>query len=69
MKFIARFKPTEFWPVPEGTILRYRGHTYNLDTQQYEVWMDVIGCPPKDWDVKGNTILKVDDTIHIPVVE
>lgn len=64
--FIAHIKPKYFSPMPDGTILRYRGHTYEKDRGEYQVWMDVIGRPTEDWDVEGNAITKVGDTIEIP---
>lgn len=68
--YIAYFKPEHFYPVPEGTILRYRGHQQNYDTKQYEVYMDVIGGPPPDWDKEKNSIIHEIDTnnISIPLI-
>ena len=45
------FKPEEFYPVPEGTILRYLMHEYDIKKQRYGVVMEVIGECPKD--IKG----------------
>lgn len=70
--FIAKFTPEQFWPCEEGTILRYRGHTYHHDEKQYEVWMDVIGLPPKDFDKEKNRIIQVagpDHVIEIPIIK
>lgn len=67
--FIAHFKPEHFYPVPEGTILRYRGHSLNYDTKKYDVYMDVIGAPTDYWKDKEHQFHEVDTkTIHIPLV-
>lgn len=69
--FIAHFKPEHFYPVPEGTILRYRGHHQNFDTKQYSVYMDVIGAPTDVFKDKEHQFLHAIDTdiIHIPLVD
>lgn len=67
-RFIAYFKPAHFYPVPVGTILRYRGHTYDKDRDQYEVFMDVIGEKPKDFDTQNAAIIRVGETIQIPMI-
>lgn len=56
------FKPESFYPVAEGTILRYMGHNQNFDTKQYEVVMEVIGEAPKDF--KSNVVFV--DTASVP---
>lgn len=69
--FIAHFKPEHFYPVPEGTILRYRGHSRNFDTDRYDVYMDVIGSPVDSFkDEKHQFLHAIDtNTVHIPMVD
>lgn len=47
-KCLLYFKPEQFYPVPEGTILRYLAHDYDIRTQQWGVVMEVLGYPAKD---------------------
>lgn len=67
-QFIALFKPEHFYPVPEGTILKYRGHSRGFGTDQYTVVMDVIGSPPENWDTENNSLYEVGTTLNIPIV-
>lgn len=58
-KFIATFRPKEFWPCPEGTILRYITHEFNKDTQEYHVYMEVLGKPVDDYEEIKPHIIRV----------
>ncbi len=69
-RFYAYFRPEHFYPVPVGTILRYAGHDYNRDKDQYSVIMDIIGEAPKQDPKLFPEIVFVDTSmINIPNVK
>lgn len=46
-QLIMEFKPEQFWPVPEGTILKYLKASQDPSDGKWTVRCEIIGWPYK----------------------